>query len=138
MKLPLRLSSTNDGHGYKGGRFHNLAQAYGFAAICVLLAIWARLALDPLLGFQFPYATLFFAVLLSAWYGGIGPALAALVLGAFAASYYLLPPRGVWMIEALDQKIGMGVSAYGLRPPVASLSRTVMPRSYSMPAIPSS
>lgn len=109
MKLPLRLSSTNDGHGYKGGRFQNLAQAYGFAAICVLLAIWARLALDPLLGFQFPYATLFFAVLLSAWYGGIGPALAALVLGAFAASYYLLPPRGVWLIEALDQKIGMGV-----------------------------
>ena len=36
---------------------------YGCAAVNIALATWVRILLDPALGDQFPYATLFFAVL---------------------------------------------------------------------------
>ena len=46
---------------------------YGFAPISIWLATWVRLLLDPALGNQFPFITMFFAILLTAWYGGLGP-----------------------------------------------------------------
>jgi hypothetical protein len=66
---------------------------YGGAGFAVLLATAARLALDPVLGDLFPFATLFFAVLLVAGYGGRGPALLATGLGAAVSARLLLPPR---------------------------------------------
>ena len=46
---------------------------YGTAALGVALATAARLALDPILGDLFPFATLFFAVLVVAGYAGRRP-----------------------------------------------------------------
>jgi PAS domain S-box-containing protein len=80
---------------------------YGFAAFSIALATWIRLLLDPVLGNQFPYATVFFAVLLTSWYGGFGPALAAVILGALSSAYFLIPPRGAFAIEGWDQQAGM-------------------------------
>src|SRR5450432_1881315 len=79
---------------------------YGFAALGIALAVWARLLLDPALGNQFPFATLFLAVLFTAWYGGFGPALASVVLGALAADYFLIPPRGSFIVAGRDQLLG--------------------------------
>jgi PAS domain S-box-containing protein len=104
---PVRLLSI-ESDGAEGGRIFNSIRIYGFAATWVVIGVMARLSLDPLIGFQFPYATLYFAVLLSAWYGGIGPALAALALGVLAEIHFLLPPRGGWWITRLDQAIGLG------------------------------
>ena len=87
----------------------SVARRYGFAAVCVALATWTRRLLDPALGTQFPFATLFFAILLAAWYGGFGPALAAVVLGAFSAAYFIMPPRGTFAIESWDQRLGMAL-----------------------------
>ena len=92
----------------QGGRVFDSIRIYGFAASWVVIGVMARLSLDPLIGFQFPYATLYFAVLLSAWYGGVGPALAALGLGVLAEIHFLLPPRGGWWVTRLDQAIGLG------------------------------
>jgi PAS domain S-box-containing protein len=85
----------------------SLLMRYGCAALCTALATWLRLLLDPVLGDQFPYATFFFAVLLTAWYGGFGPALAAVVLGALSSTYFLIPPRGNFAVERWDQQVGM-------------------------------
>jgi PAS domain S-box-containing protein len=103
--MPQLLSIERDGHD--SGRLFNFIRPYVFAATCVVLAVLARLSLDPLIDFQFPYATLYFAVLLSAWYGGIGPALAALALAVLAEVHFILPPRGGWWVMGLDQKIGL-------------------------------
>ena len=64
---------------------------YAVAVLAVFLATAVRLGLNPLLGSQLPFATLFLAVLVSAWYGGRGPALAATLLGAVASAAFLLP-----------------------------------------------
>jgi PAS domain S-box-containing protein len=80
---------------------------YGSAALGIALAVWARLLLDPMLGNHFPFATLFFAVLLTAWYGGFGPALVAVLIGALAADYFLIPLRGSFRVEGRDQLLGI-------------------------------
>jgi signal transduction histidine kinase len=43
----------------------------------------------------------FAAVLLSAWYGGLGPGLLAIALSALATGYFLLPPGGAHPGEAI-------------------------------------
>jgi PAS domain S-box-containing protein len=82
---------------------------YGTATVSVVLAVLVRRLLDPALGDEFPFTTLFFAVTLSAWYGGFGPALLAVSLGAFSSAYFLIPPRGSFAIQGLDQQIGMAL-----------------------------
>jgi K+-sensing histidine kinase KdpD len=72
----------------------SLSLRYGSAIVCIVVATWVRTLLDSISGNQFPYATLFFAVLLTAWYGGFGPALVAVVLGAMLSAYFLIQPRG--------------------------------------------
>ena len=85
----------------------SLLLRYGCAVVSIGVATGVRLLLDPVLGDQFPYATLFFAVLLTAWYGGFGPALAAVVLGAVSSAYFLIHPRGSFAVQGWDQQVGM-------------------------------
>src|SRR5277367_4454526 len=81
------------------------AARYGFATASVALATWVRLLLDPVLGNHIPYATLLFAVLLTAWYGGVWPALLAVVLGVFSADYFIVQPRGSFGLEGAGQYV---------------------------------
>ena len=67
---------------------------YGCAAVSIALATWVRVLLDPALGEQNAFSTLLFAILITAWYGGVRPALLAVVLGVFSADYFLVPPIG--------------------------------------------
>jgi PAS domain S-box-containing protein len=66
-------------------------QRYGFAigciAVCALLSQWFR----PLFHVS-PTILFSFAIILSAWYGGLGPGLLATGLGLLAINYLLLPP----------------------------------------------
>ncbi|MGA2779204.1 MAG: PAS domain S-box protein [Steroidobacteraceae bacterium] len=84
----------------------SLAQ-YGCAIGSVALAVAIRRLFDPVLGYQLPFATVFLAVLATAWYGGFRPAFVALMLGAFACDYFLLPPRGTLGLFRLDQKTSL-------------------------------
>jgi PAS domain S-box-containing protein len=94
---------------------------YGVAVGSVVLATAIRLALDPLVGTQFPFATLFFAVLVSAWFGGLGPALLASGCGGLAAAWFLLPPRFRLVVDdaeslgglALYLAVSLGIAAIG-------------------------
>jgi PAS domain S-box-containing protein len=82
---------------------------YGCAVVSVALAIWVRLLLDPVLGDRIPFPTLLLAVLLTAWYGGTRPALAAVFLGILAADYFLIPPRGSFTLVGADQFVGLAL-----------------------------
>ena len=85
----------------------SLLLRYAVAALSMALAIGVRLLLNPALGDGYPFATLFLAVTFSAWYGGFGPAIASVVLGAFSSAYFLLPPIGSFAIDSLDHQVGM-------------------------------
>ncbi len=80
---------------------------YGIAVLAVILAVGLRLLLDPVLHESFPFATLFFAVLVATWFGGRGPALAATALGVLLAVPFLLPPRGHFAVAGLENQVGL-------------------------------
>jgi K+-sensing histidine kinase KdpD len=61
------------------------------AAVAVALAL--RLALDPWLADKVPFITLFGAVIVAAWFGGVGPALLAAALGYAGADFLFIAPR---------------------------------------------
>jgi PAS domain S-box-containing protein len=83
------------------------ALQYGFACVSVFLLIGARLLLDPVLGDQYPFATIFLAVIATAWYGGLRPALVSVVVGALALSFFLLPPREDFHLGSAAEQTGM-------------------------------
>jgi PAS domain S-box-containing protein len=81
---------------------------YGSAVLCVALATSARLALDPILGDQYPIALHFLAVTIAAWYGGMGPALLAVGLTAVSAILWL-QPHGSMGIAVVAPRVGFGI-----------------------------
>jgi len=58
-----------------------------------------RTALDPVFGDKFPLVPFFPAIIVSAWFGGIWPNIAATVISAAAASYFWITPRGLFVIR---------------------------------------
>jgi two-component system, cell cycle sensor histidine kinase and response regulator CckA len=64
---------------------------YAVAIAAVFLAACLRLIIVALLGQRFLYVTFFMALFVSAWYGGFGPSVLALVLSLFVV-YLALPP----------------------------------------------
>ena len=64
---------------------------YGSALIGITLATALRLVLDPALGPLLPFTTYFVAAILVAVYGGLGPALVTVGLGAALGTYLFIP-----------------------------------------------
>jgi two-component system CheB/CheR fusion protein len=87
------------------------------ALAAVALAIGLRAALDPWLGNEVPFITLFGAVIIAAWFGGVAPALGAAALGFLAAQYLFVAPRGnvglatVTLVEFLAYSLSSGLIA---------------------------
>lgn len=67
---------------------------YGVAVAAVAVATGLRWWLDPKLGEAAPFAAYYGALIVTAWYGGLGPTLLAVVLGVLSADYFFLSPRG--------------------------------------------
>jgi PAS domain S-box-containing protein len=65
---------------------------YGFAVVAGAAAVALRLALDPIWGVQLPFITLFPAIMLSAWLGGLWPGLLTTAITGLAAEYYWIEP----------------------------------------------
>lgn len=70
---------------------------YGLAVASVAFATSMRLLLNPLLGVHTRYATFLVAILITAWYGGGGPAFSALILAIISTDFFLIPPAGNFM-----------------------------------------
>ena len=64
---------------------------YGIACVIVLIAFVLRLSLFGGLNNRLPFSFFLLAVMIIAWYGGLGPGLFAAVLGLLLASYFFLP-----------------------------------------------
>jgi PAS domain S-box-containing protein len=75
------------------------ALAYGLAIAAVGVVVGCRLALRGVLGDAAPLLPFIPAVLLAAWYGGLGPGLLATALSAAAAAFFLLPSHNGFRID---------------------------------------
>src|SRR5829696_1244464 len=67
---------------------------YGVAVLAVGMAFLVKLLLDPLIVQDVPFLLIFGAIMISAWYGGLGPGLLATFTGGLAADYFSLQPTG--------------------------------------------
>ncbi len=85
-----------------------LLARYGVALFAVSLSIAVRVLITPVLGDQFPFATLLLAVLAAAVFGGFGPAAVAVAAGAVSAVVFLLPPRAL-TADGWDQQVGLAL-----------------------------
>src|SRR5436853_2588255 len=81
------------------------ALAVGIAAVGILV----RLALDPVWGIRLPYITLFPAIMLSAWLGGLGPGIVTTLLCAAAAEYFWIEPSRSWAADNTSDLLGLAV-----------------------------
>jgi glucose-6-phosphate-specific signal transduction histidine kinase len=65
---------------------------YGFAVLAVGAAFAIKLLLDPLIVQESPFLLILGAIMISAWYGGLGPGLLATVAAGLATDYFSLQP----------------------------------------------
>ena len=90
----------------------SLALEYSIAIVSTAVATGLRLALHPALGERLPLATYFLAVLVTGWYGGLKPALLAIVLGAVAADYFFIPPAGLFAFTNAPAVIELAIYVF--------------------------
>ncbi len=69
------------------------AQRYALAVLAAVLALILREVLSPWLGITNPYHTVWVAVVFSAWYCGIGPAIVTTILSLIGVWYFFIPPQ---------------------------------------------
>lgn len=75
---------------------------YVVPVFAVALVVGARMALLTTLGTETPFRLFFAGVLISAWYGGLGPGLLGGLLAAAASNFFFLEPRYSFGIESRD------------------------------------
>jgi transcriptional regulator with GAF, ATPase, and Fis domain len=102
------VSSSNAVHG----RVSGIARRYGTALLCVsaalLLSNWSPVHLESA-----PVSLFLCAVMVSAWYGGVGPGLFAIALSGIAFDYRFLPPLHAFVLkpEQIPRFVAFVVSA---------------------------
>ncbi len=78
---------------------------YGAAVLAAVVALYLRHLLAPVLGTQNPFYTVWAAVVFSAWYCGLGPAIFATTIDLVGIWYWFLPPSGSFRV--LDPRAAM-------------------------------
>lgn len=99
---------------------------YGLAAAGMAAAVWARVLLAPILGNQSQFPLVLCAVVFAAWYGGLGPALFAVLFGALLTAFFLLEPIGSPVVQGSAQQLGLTIyvlSGLGIAALGASMHR---------------
>lgn len=99
--MPARDRSKDTGTGRGPRSVRSVAVPYAWSLAITGLAILLRWAMDPILGNNFPLATVFGAVAVAVWVGGAGPGLLAAVLGFMGCHTLFAEPRGeIWLRSA--------------------------------------
>lgn len=80
---------------------------YGTALATVLVILLIRLALDPLLGERSPLAMFTISVVVSAWIGGLGPGILALVCGSVVGVFFFVAPRSSFGVVSADEAVNI-------------------------------
>ena len=89
-----------------------LLRQYGVAVLATLLATLLRKLLDPVLDNTAPFTAYYVAIMFTAWYGGLGPSLVALISGAVLADYLFIEPRGSLLIHDLEHQVSLGLYVF--------------------------
>jgi K+-sensing histidine kinase KdpD len=79
---------------------------YAIAAVSVVTVTVVRWLLDPALEDRHIFSVYYAAVAISAWYGGLRPALVALCAGWLAADWFFLEPRRSLSLADPDSLLG--------------------------------
>ena len=82
---------------------------YGVACGAVALATATKVMLDPALGGYSPFVLFSAAVMVSAWFGGMGPALGATILSALLGAFFFFPPRFSFAIASHSDRLRLVV-----------------------------
>lgn len=73
-------------------------ERYGVAILTAILALLLRGVFSPLLGSHDAYHTAWAAVVLAAWYCGVGPAIVTTLITAVGIWYWFLPPGHSFLV----------------------------------------
>jgi PAS domain S-box-containing protein len=88
------------------------APGFIVAAASIVAATLVRWLLDPALGDTLPYITYFAAIMFVAWYSGLWPSVAAVLLGWLAAEFFFVAPLYQWTLHTGDIRRQVGTAAY--------------------------
>jgi two-component system sensor kinase FixL len=99
------------------------ARRYGMALLLVAASLAIRLPFAPVLGAKVPFLQFFPAILLAAWWGGLGPGLVAVATCAVVAVRFFLPPVSSMALADPSDAVslllfvasGAGISWFGHR-----------------------
>jgi signal transduction histidine kinase len=75
---------------------------YGVAVVLTAAVLGLKLALSQFLRTDTPFLLFLASVMVSGWYGGLGPGLLATALAALASDYYFMPPFHALSLARLD------------------------------------
>lgn len=82
---------------------------YGVAVLAVAIALVLKLLLMSLLHVDSPFLLFFAAVMVSVWYGGLGPGLLATTLATTCSAYFFIIPLYSFSDASLDQGLRVGL-----------------------------
>lgn len=89
------------------GKIKQQAIYYALGLLAALAALLLREMLNPFLGQQNPYHTMWLAVVFSAWYCGIGPSIVTVLLGIAGVWYWFQPPQHSFFGKTYVEYSGM-------------------------------
>jgi len=78
------------------------AVRYAVSFLLILASLLIRLAFQRWLGVSVPYLHFFPAVMIAAWFGGLGPGIMATLLSAATAIYFFLAPHSFITVGPAD------------------------------------
>lgn len=93
-------------------RWLNVLYPYGIAIFAICVATFVRMLLDPLVGEMHPFITYIYAIIFTAWYCGLWPALLSVLLGFMSAAYFFAYPRGSIAVYGIDLQVGMSLYVF--------------------------
>ena len=80
----------------------SLPVRYGVAVVAVALALGLKLLIDPLVVQGTPFLLVFAAIMVSAWFGGLGPGVLATGFAALITDYFFLYPVHTFSAFSLE------------------------------------
>ncbi|MEX0742269.1 MAG: DUF4118 domain-containing protein, partial [Phycisphaeraceae bacterium] len=90
-----------------------LLMPYAMALLFAAMALGFRCMLYPLLGASAPLLVLVGAIIVSAWYGGVGPGLLTTAICALVGAYIFVPPE--WSLVVAETNDRVRVSLFVLQ-----------------------
>jgi signal transduction histidine kinase/CheY-like chemotaxis protein len=91
-------------------QLRSVALRYGSAVVSIALAMLVRLWLEPVLNGHYTFTLFYAALIFTAWYGGKGPSLLAILLGLLAGILLTaLSPHGRANITSEEYIIGIAL-----------------------------